>query len=377
MFELDKLMEQFSISGLKASFEDEGAHLAEVNEVIKLAHAANITATVKIGGAEARSDIQNCTLYDVDNIVAPMIETKFAAKKFVEACKDIVEPLHSKNFYINIETVTATKNAKEIIEEVEGFVAGIVVGRSDLSKSLKLTKSDTNSEILFEYTKNVFELAKNRNLQTTMGGNLNSEGFQFVKSLWDVGLLDRVETRLVICNVDQRLIDNYQKFISLSIELEKRILQKRLSVVNAKRKKIEDRIKSISGRSGFLKHVNESEKFVLVIDFDNVIHNMTMGYHNGTIYGRPIKGTEGALKKLAEKYKLVVYTCKANPNRPLVNGKTGTELICAWLEKNNLSKYIDSVTFGKPNAVAYIDDKALEFTSWESCLNKMIEKGLL
>ena len=374
---LDELLETFSISSFKTSFEDEGAHLTEANDVIRMSHVSKLPATVKIGGCEAKSDIQNCITYGVDNIVAPMVETSFSAKKFVDACKGLDLDTSQKNFFVNIETIQAVNNCEEIIKEVEDFAKGIVVGRSDLSKSLGLTKSDTNSEEVYKHTEKVLSIAKKKNMQTTMGGNLNSEGYEFVKKLYEKSLIDRIETRLVICNVDEKLMNNYQKFIELSIGLEKKILESRLSIVSARKKKIEDRINAISGRAGFLSHVNESEKSVIVIDFDNVIHDMTMGYHDGTIYGKPLEGAKDSLEKLSKKYKLIVYTCKANPKRPLVNGKTGIQLIEDWLTEHEMNNFIDHVTFSKPNAVCYIDDKAVEFTDWESCLNSLSKKGLV
>lgn len=377
MLILRKLCDSYNLSGLKTSFEDEGADLSSANEVISLAHFVNLPATVKIGGAEARSDIQNCILYGVDNIVAPMIETSFAASKFEDACKTLLGPNSSKNLYINIETVTSCENIKEIIEKVSHFAKGIVVGRSDLSKSLGLTKEDTNSDVVFDITKKVLIEAKKNNLETTIGGNLNSKSLDFIKLLHKENLLDRVETRLVICNVNENLLNNYQNFLDLSIELERQILEKRLFHVNAQRKEIEKRIKTISGRTKFLKEVKEAEKRILVVDFDKVIHDMTMGFHDGTIYGNPVKGCHEALQKLAKKYKIIIYTCKANPNRPLIDGKTGTELIEEWLVKNNLKNYISDITFNKPNAIAYIDDKAIEFKTWEDCLLKLKQKKIL
>ena len=80
-----------------------------------------------------------------------------------------------------------------------------------------------------------------------------------------------------------------------------------------------------------------------MVDFDNVIHNMTKHWHDGTIYGEPIEGTEDALKSLSEKFDLIIYTCKANPERPLVNNMTGIELIWEWLDKYGLKKYIKQV----------------------------------
>ena len=374
---LKELIENFDIFGLKTSFEDEGASFMDALDVLRLTNIYGIKSTIKIGGCEARTDIQNCLDLSVNNIVAPMIESKFAVRKFIESIGSIYTDACENDFYVNIESIDAVNNADAIIGEAFGNLKGIVVGRSDLSKSLGLTKSETNSDIILDHTRKVLKIAKKHNLETVMGGNLNSDGLPFIKILYEEGLLDRIETRLVICAVNDRLIENYQDFISLSISLEKDILLQRLKTACDRKSKIEKRIKAISGRTGFLQQVNESEKSVIVVDFDNVIHDMTMGYHDGTIYGEPLPGTVGALQELSGKYKLIIYTCKANPERPLVDGKTGIELITRWLEDKGLKQFIDHVTFNKPNAVAYIDDKAVEFISWDKCMDELRKKGLV
>ena len=378
MKSLKSLIKNFNIFGLKTSFEDEGATFNDVLDVIRLTNIYDLKSTVKIGGCEARSDISNCLDLEVDNIVAPMIESSFSVKKFTDSIDSIYKSRKENSFYINIESIQSVNNVKEIIQEAaNNNLTGIVVGRSDLSKSLNLTKKDTNSEKILNLTKKVLEIAKEKNIETTIGGNLNSESLEFIKKLHNEKLLDRVETRLVICYVDDKLIENYSEFISLAISLEKEILEKRLYKSLVNNEKIQKRLKAISERVNFLEHVNKSEKSVIVIDFDNVIHDMTKGFHDGTIYGTPINKTKESLELLSSKYKLIIYTCKANPKRPLIEGQSGIELINDWLKKYDLLKYIDHVTFGKPNAIAYIDDKAIEFTSWETCLSKLKTKGLL
>ena len=64
-------------------------------------------------------------------------------------------------------------------------------------------------------------------------------------------------------------------------------------------------------------------------------------------------------------YNIIVYTAKAKPDRPLVNGKTGQELVWEWLDKHGIRQNIKDVTYIKPNAVAYIDDKGIRFESWK------------
>ncbi len=124
-------------------------------------------------------------------------------------------------------------------------------------------------------------------------------------------------------------------------------------------------------------HSYPDEQVNIGVDFDKVIHTCTKGYFDGTIYDNPVEGVQDALKKLSEKFTVIVYTCKAKPDRGLVNGKTGTELVWEWLEKNDLSKYVSKVTAEKPRAVAYIDDKAITFNNWESTLSDLETLGIL
>jgi phosphoheptose isomerase len=119
------------------------------------------------------------------------------------------------------------------------------------------------------------------------------------------------------------------------------------------------------------KHSYPDEQINIGVDFDGVIHKCSKGYYDGTIYDDPIEGAHQALQELSKNYTLIVYTCKAKPDRGLVNGKTGTELVWEWLEKHNMSQFVAKVTSEKPRAVAYIDDKAIRFTSWKDCLKQV------
>jgi hypothetical protein len=118
----------------------------------------------------------------------------------------------------------------------------------------------------------------------------------------------------------------------------------------------------------FIEIIHNS-KNVIALDFDGVIHNDSKGFFDGTIYGNPIVGVEDALKDLSKNYKIVIFSCKSNPNRPLVDGKTGTELIWEWLDSWNFKQYISDVVWGKPNTFIYIDDKGFRFTNWKKTHN--------
>jgi len=123
----------------------------------------------------------------------------------------------------------------------------------------------------------------------------------------------------------------------------------------------------------FMNMVQTAEKSQLGLDFDGVIYKNSKGFHDGTLYDEPLDGAIDSLIYLNETlgYDLVIYTCKANPERPMVSGKTGIELVWEWLEKYGVRDNIKDVTYIKPNAVAYIDDKGITFNNWNDCIEQL------
>ena len=117
----------------------------------------------------------------------------------------------------------------------------------------------------------------------------------------------------------------------------------------------------------------ENELNNVAIDFDGVIHNFDKGWHDGTCYGEPLPGSINAIISLSKKYNIIIFTAKAKKNRPLVNGKTGVELVKEWLEKYGLIDFVSEITSEKPRAKIYIDDNGYRFESWEKTLNDIEE----
>jgi hypothetical protein len=113
----------------------------------------------------------------------------------------------------------------------------------------------------------------------------------------------------------------------------------------------------------------ESDAKNLAIDFDGVIHNMDKGFHDGTVYGDPLPGSLEAVKNLSKKYTIIIYTAKAKPSRPLIQGKTGIELVWEWLKKYNIDQYVKEVTAEKPRAILYIDDNGYRHNNWTDTLD--------
>lgn len=125
------------------------------------------------------------------------------------------------------------------------------------------------------------------------------------------------------------------------------------------------------------KHSYPDEKINVSIDFDGVIHRCSKGYHDGTIYDDPILGVYEALEEISKEHTIIINTCKAKPDRGLVNGKTGTQLVWEWLEKHNLAKFVSKVTSEKPRARVYIDDKGVTFNNWKQTLLELKEKSII
>ena len=132
-----------------------------------------------------------------------------------------------------------------------------------------------------------------------------------------------------------------------------------------------EELAKLNWNKGIREHSYPDELIQVGIDFDGVIHKNSKGYYDGTIYDDPIEGTFEGLKKLSEKYTLILFTTKAKPDRGLINGRNTIDLIWEWLKKHNLDQFISKVTSEKPRAVVYIDDKALRFTDWDQCLTNL------
>ena len=119
----------------------------------------------------------------------------------------------------------------------------------------------------------------------------------------------------------------------------------------------------------FLDLVSNQERKVVAIDFDGVIHKNSKGFYDGTVYDEPIDGSIESIKRLSKKYDVVIFSCKALPDRPLIKEKTGIDLIKEWLGNYDILKCVKEVTWEKPRAFLYIDDKGYRFENWEDTMN--------
>ncbi len=99
----------------------------------------------------------------------------------------------------------------------------------------------------------------------------------------------------------------------------------------------------------------------MAVDFDGVIHRYSRGWHDGTIYDKPMKGVKLALRRLRKEFKIVIFSRRA--------AHQGAAEIKKWLGANKIS--YDTVTRVKPRAHWYIDDRAIRFTTWDNTLKEL------
>ena len=208
-------LKEMGYSGIKVSFEDEGALYNEIITMRNLTANVGLELTVKIGGCEAKRDIIDCIDLNCDTIVAPMVESKFALNKFL---KSLESCNYSKKKGFNLETIQSYNNIKELSDLFDDLDY-ITLGRHDFVKSLSKDSEHVDSEELYEIAEKLFTFVKNnhKNAKCYMGGNLSKNSINFIKKLIENNLLDAFESRYIIFNVD-KLVDakNLDKHIELA-----------------------------------------------------------------------------------------------------------------------------------------------------------------
>ena len=164
-----KILKNLGVVAIKQSLEDEGASFEDLIFMRKLTKKLNLKLNVKIGGCEAKNDIFFCHLLSVNGIVAPMVESEYALKKFIQS----VPSSFKGDLYVNIESKNAIYNLNKILSKNEfRKLKGVVVGRSDLAGSFNLPKTEVDSRKIFNLMQlNLKKIKKKKKLEK-MGGSI-------------------------------------------------------------------------------------------------------------------------------------------------------------------------------------------------------------
>ena len=251
---LKDLKENHNICGIKAEFGEEGINYEEASFLKGLASDADLNFTIKIGGCEALRDIKDAKKLDANTIVAPMIESEYACQKFIKA----VETAYNMNIpkdlklYINIETITGYKNLENILHHKDfSVIEGIIMGRTDFTLSLGMTKNQTDCNDLYEIAENIANLAHKNGKKFIVGGNISADSVNFLKKLYPNNI-DKFETRKVIFDINNLDENKLHEGIIKALEFELVWLNYKKEVYDSMTTEDYKRIENLEAKCNFI-----------------------------------------------------------------------------------------------------------------------------
>jgi 4-hydroxy-2-oxoheptanedioate aldolase len=225
---------------IKGEFEAEGLSRLEVAAEALFASRNGLDYLVKIGGAEAKSDIDYLADLGVASIVCPMIETPFAMKKYM----DMLPHGAFHHIGVTIETVTAVGNIDAILDAGTALT-DVTIGRTDLNASYAGAGVDTDETIAM--VKTVARSAGLRGLPVTMGGSVSARTRALLEADAELNaLIDFVETRKAVMPV--------QGFLSPgalleALKLEEVLMRRRAAIADRTVKIASARLAALASRA--------------------------------------------------------------------------------------------------------------------------------
>jgi 4-hydroxy-2-oxoheptanedioate aldolase len=206
--QLCKLRDEYNLKGIKAEFEAEGSSLRDLMRLRRITNSAGIDLFLKIGGVEAVRDIKDSLEIAVDGLIAPMCETPFGVKKFIDAYKEVYGE-HKIHLSINVETKSAVDNLEAIINIAEGFIDNITIGRSDLSASYSNEEVTPDSDFIFDILSTTLERLASSPMTLTVGGSISIKTVEeFKKRQILVEGVSKLETRKVMLPPKEMIYKN-------------------------------------------------------------------------------------------------------------------------------------------------------------------------
>lgn len=244
---LKELKNEYNVLAIKAEFEAEGSRTDELVKLNEIVFRADMDLFIKIGGCEAVRDLDQCRLLGASGIMAPMIETPFAMKKFVGAAKKVYgDEVSNIEWIINAETKTCMQNFDDILAEGKGFLNTISIGRSDLTASMGLPREAVNGQEVFNAAQFFAKKAKEAGIIVGFGGCISFNAIEFIRNM--KGLADKFETRKVVFGYDDN-IDRLKSGILKAMEFEVLYLQNKCEfydrMANEDRARLQDLAKRV------------------------------------------------------------------------------------------------------------------------------------
>lgn len=232
-------MDITGIVAVKGEFEAEGLSRDTLAAEALFAARHSLPYLVKIGGCEAKSDVRFLMLMGIDRIVAPMIESAFAMRKYMAMLPAGV--FHHVG--VTIETIDAVKRIDAILD-AGTKLSEVTIGRTDLTDSYGGSGVDCAETI--EMVKTVARAARARGLGVTMGGSVNKRTIELLHNDSELStLLDAVETRKCVMPIASALKPNA---LEVAFGVERALLQQQQSAFGNIVKAAEQRLGQLQAR---------------------------------------------------------------------------------------------------------------------------------
>lgn len=201
---LKELKEKYGVLAVKAEFEAEGSRTDELVMLNEIVFRADMNLFIKIGGCEAVRDMDQCRILGATGIMAPMIETPFAMKKFCDAGRKVyADRVDDIEWIVNTETVTCHQNLDDILDMGKGFLNTIAIGRVDYSASLGLTRNQINDSVMLERAIDLAKRARGKGIRVGVGGGISLDAIPFLCNIHPY--IDKFETRKVVFSASNDL----------------------------------------------------------------------------------------------------------------------------------------------------------------------------
>lgn len=242
--ELIRLRDQFSCLGIKAEFEAEGSSYKDLVRLRRATDKVGLPLFVKIGGVEALRDTRECYELGVDGIIAPMVESVFGAKKFIDMVRSVFKDTKVHKT-LNIETKTAIEHYHSILQFSQFDVDSITFGRTDLSNSYMQGKKP--DDVLGTVMHEAAHTSKNGML-ANVGGSITQTTLDTMKTdkRW-YKFLHKIETRKVMLPTEIMLdkagaLDACLSFESAYIEDKQHISDSLMEAEITRLKRLKERL---------------------------------------------------------------------------------------------------------------------------------------
>lgn len=199
--------------GIKSEFEAEGLTQLEIADYFVRNPWAELRV-VKLGGCEAKTDFRAAIRLGANVVVAPMIESVFAAEKFAAMYRSNL----TVRRWINLETINGLNGAKEICRfAADNGLSGVVIGRGDLAESMGLKRQEVESKKVQDAVIEIGSVAKEEGLHVGVGGMVSIESVGNLEDLFHKQIIDHFETRKVLISSSQQ---GYSQMIKEALKVE-------------------------------------------------------------------------------------------------------------------------------------------------------------